>query len=70
MEQNYGISGRYPTTGFALHGLRGTKQGNALAVRLFAPDAAQLPPQDQLMEFDTSVGKKWLHLQMPETAPA
>ena len=42
---------------------------NAQIVRLFAQDAAQLPPQDQLMEFETQAGKKWLHLQMPETAP-
>ncbi len=42
---------------------------NAQVVRLFAQDAAHLPPQDQLMEFDTQAGKKWLHLQMPETAP-
>ena len=42
---------------------------NVQIVRLFAQDADQLPPQDQLMEFDTQAGKKWLHLQMPETAP-
>jgi len=42
---------------------------NAQIVRLFAQDAAQLPPQDQLMEFDTQAGKKWLYLQMPESAP-
>ena len=42
---------------------------NAQIVRLFAQDAPHLPPQEQLMEFDTQVGKKWLHLQMPETAP-
>ncbi len=41
----------------------------AQIVQLFAPDAANLPPQDQLMEFDTPSGKKWLHMQMPETAP-
>ncbi len=41
----------------------------AQIVQLFAPDAANLPPQDQLMEFDTPGGKKWLHMQMPETAP-
>ncbi|HOY04268.1 MAG TPA: Gfo/Idh/MocA family oxidoreductase [Saprospiraceae bacterium] len=42
---------------------------NAQIVRLFEQDAQNLPPQDQLMEFDTSKGKKWLQLQMPETAP-
>jgi predicted dehydrogenase len=42
---------------------------NAQIVRLFAQDASNLPPQDQLMEFDTAAGKKWLHLQMPETEP-
>jgi predicted dehydrogenase len=42
---------------------------NAQIVQLFAQDAPVLPPQDQLMEFDTRAGKKWLHLQMPETAP-
>ena len=41
----------------------------AQIVQLFAPDASNLPPQDQLMEFDTPGGKKWLHMQMPETAP-
>jgi predicted dehydrogenase len=42
---------------------------NAQIVRLFEQDAQNLPPQDQLMEFDTNKGKKWLQLQMPETAP-
>lgn len=43
---------------------------NAQIVRLFDRDAANLPPQDQLMEFETpAAGKKWLHLQMPETVP-
>lgn len=42
---------------------------NAQIVRLFEQDAADLPPQDQLMEFETNLGKKWLQLQMPETAP-
>jgi predicted dehydrogenase len=41
---------------------------NAQIVRLFAQDADRLPPQDQLMEFETQSGKKWLHLQMPEAA--
>jgi predicted dehydrogenase len=40
----------------------------AQTIRLFATDAEQLPPIDQLMEFDTAEGKKWLQLQMPETA--
>lgn len=39
---------------------------NAQIVRLFEQDALNLPPEDQLMEFDTATGKKWLHLQMPE----
>lgn len=42
---------------------------NAQIVQLFAPDASDLPPQEQLMEFDTPGGKKWLHMQMPEVAP-
>lgn len=42
---------------------------NAQIVRLFEQDAADLPPQEQLMEFETNSGKKWLQLQMPETAP-
>ena len=43
---------------------------NAQIVRLFAQDASGLPPQDQLMEFETNAGKKWLHLSMPETEPS
>lgn len=42
---------------------------NAQIVRLFATDAPNLPPEEQLMEFDTPAGKKWLQLSMPETAP-
>ena len=42
---------------------------NAQIVRLFAQDAPGLPPQEQLMEFETHAGKKWLHLSMPEIAP-
>jgi predicted dehydrogenase len=42
---------------------------NAQIVRLFAQDAQNLPPQEQLMEFDTNAGKKWLQLSMPETEP-
>lgn len=41
----------------------------AQMIRLYATDAPHLPPEDQLMEFDTPAGKKWLQLQMPETAP-
>lgn len=41
---------------------------NAQIVRLFAQDANDLPPQDQLMEFETNAGKKWLQLQMPEAS--
>jgi len=42
---------------------------NAQIVRLYAQDATDLPPQEQLMEFETNAGKKWLQLQMPETPP-
>lgn len=42
---------------------------NAQIVRLYAQDAPDLPPQDQLMEFETPGGKKWLQLSMPESAP-
>lgn len=42
---------------------------NVQVVRLFDQTAPNLPPQDQLMEFDTHKGKKWLHLQMPESEP-
>jgi len=42
---------------------------NAQIVRLFDQDASNLPPQEQLMEFETAAGKKWLHLQMPESEP-
>lgn len=43
---------------------------NAQIVRLFDRNAVNLPPEDQLMEFETpAAGKKWLHLQMPETHP-
>ena len=41
---------------------------NAQIVRLFAQNAPNLPPTDQLMEFDTSAGKKWLQLSMPEAS--
>lgn len=42
---------------------------NAQIVRLYAQDASNLPPTDQLMEFDTPAGKKWLQLSMPDAAP-
>lgn len=42
---------------------------NAQIVRLFATDAHDLPPTENLMEFDTPAGKKWLQLSMPEAAP-
>ena len=42
---------------------------NVQVVRLFEQAAPNLPPQNQLMEFDTHKGKKWLHLQMPESEP-
>lgn len=41
----------------------------AQIVRLYDQDAEGLPPQEQLMEFDTARGKKWLHLQMPDQEP-
>jgi predicted dehydrogenase len=42
---------------------------NAQIVRLFATDAPDLPDTENLMEFDTQAGKKWLQLSMPDTAP-
>jgi len=42
---------------------------NAQIVRLFATDAHDLPDTDNLMEFDTPAGKKWLQLSMPDAAP-
>ncbi len=42
----------------------------AQTIRLFDQDDTQLPPMEQLMEFETQEGKKWLQLQMPEIAPA
>jgi predicted dehydrogenase len=42
---------------------------NAQVIRLFDQDAAELPPLDQLMEFEIQDGKKWLQMQMPD-APA
>lgn len=42
---------------------------NAQIVRLYDTDAPNLPPADQLMEFDTHAGKKWLQLSMPVIEP-
>ncbi|MFN5364437.1 MAG: gfo/Idh/MocA family oxidoreductase, partial [Bacteroidota bacterium] len=42
---------------------------NAQIIRLYDQAADNLPPVDQLMEFDTPRGKKWLEMRMPETAP-
>lgn len=42
---------------------------NAQIVRLFEQDASNLPSMEHLMEFETTRGKKWLQVQMPETAP-
>ena len=42
---------------------------NAQIVRLFAQDAADLPDTENLMEFETNAGKKWLQMQMPESEP-
>ncbi len=44
-------------------------QKNAQIVRLFAQDATDLPDVENLMEFETNAGKKWLQMQMPESAP-
>jgi predicted dehydrogenase len=38
----------------------------AQTIRLFDQEDANLPPLDNLMEFETQEGKKWLQLQMPE----
>jgi predicted dehydrogenase len=42
---------------------------NAQIVRLYEQNAPNLPPADQLMEFETQAGKKWLQMMMPEVAP-
>lgn len=43
---------------------------NAQLVRLYDQNAPNLPARDQLMEFETPAsGKKWLHLEMPQTEP-
>ncbi len=42
---------------------------NAQIVRLYEQDATDLPPTDQLMEFETNAGKKWLQMMMPEVVP-
>lgn len=39
---------------------------NAQIVRLFEPDDPGLPDIDNLMQFETNAGKKWLQLSMPE----
>ncbi len=38
-------------------------------IRLFDLNAPDLPPTENLMEFDTPGGKKWLQMQMPEVVP-
>jgi predicted dehydrogenase len=39
-------------------------------VRLFEKNAPDLPSLENLMEFETAnSGKKWLHLEMPDTLP-
>lgn len=42
---------------------------NAQIVRLYDMEDANLPPMDQLMEFETASGKKWLQLSMPDALP-
>ncbi|MDX2134839.1 MAG: Gfo/Idh/MocA family oxidoreductase [Saprospiraceae bacterium] len=42
---------------------------NAQIVRLYDQEAPNLPPQEQLMAFETNQGTKWLHLQMPDSEP-
>jgi Predicted dehydrogenases and related proteins len=42
---------------------------NAQIVRLYEQNAPQLPPTEELMEFDTPAGKKWLQLSMPSGEP-
>jgi len=42
---------------------------NAQIIRLYDQDAPNLPDSDQLMEFDTNDGKKWLQMTMPEIPP-
>lgn len=42
---------------------------NAQIVRLYDQEAPNLPPQEQLMAFETNRGTKWLHLQMPDSEP-
>lgn len=42
----------------------------AQVVRLFGAHAPNLPPAEQLLEWESPAqGKKWLHLHAPETAP-
>jgi predicted dehydrogenase len=42
---------------------------NAQIVRLYEQNAPDLPSTDQLMEFETNAGKKWLQMMMPEVTP-
>lgn len=37
--------------------------------RLFEQDDPGLPPTENLMEFDTPAGRKWLQMQMPDPVP-
>jgi predicted dehydrogenase len=42
---------------------------NAQIIRLYEPNDPDLPPVDDLMEFDTQQGKKWLQLKMADSMP-
>jgi predicted dehydrogenase len=42
---------------------------NAQIIRLYEPNDPDLPPINDLMEFETQAGKKWLQLKMPESKP-
>lgn len=42
---------------------------NAQIIRLYDQEAPDLPPMDELMEFETATGKKWLQMRMPEAEP-
>lgn len=41
----------------------------AQVIRLFEQDDPGLPPTENLMEFDTPAGRKWLQMQMPDPVP-
>lgn len=41
----------------------------AQMIRLFEQDDPGLPPTENLMEFDTPAGRKWLQMQMPDPVP-